>query len=62
MPALAADLTKHMKEKPKVDLSKVVLSPMPGVVRAVSVEVGQVVGEGLGNTSIKCGTYYCLKR
>jgi len=41
-----AELKKHMKEKAAVDLTKVVLSPMPGVVKAVSVEVGQMVGEG----------------
>ena len=35
-----------MKEKPQLDLTKVVLSPMPGVVKGVSVEVGQMVGEG----------------
>ena len=48
LPALAAEMEKHMKEKPKMDLSKVVLSPMPGVVKAVYVEVGQMIGEGLG--------------
>jgi len=39
-------LRQYMKEKPKLDLTKVVLSPMPGVVKGVSVEVGQMVGEG----------------
>ena len=47
LPTEAADLSMHMKEKPKVDTSKVVLSPMPGVVKSVAVEVGQLVGEGL---------------
>merc|ERR1719334_411675 len=41
-----AALRQYMKEKPKLDLTKVVLSPMPGVVKGVSVEVGQMVGEG----------------
>merc|ERR1712029_1003191 len=31
-------LRQYMKEKPKLDLTKVVLSPMPGVVKGVSVE------------------------
>ena len=48
MPARAGSLKRHMKEKPKLDLSKVVLSPMPGVVKSVAVEVGQMVGEGIG--------------
>ncbi|TRY77275.1 hypothetical protein TCAL_10366 [Tigriopus californicus] len=47
IPAHAAELRKYMKEKPKLDLSKVILSPMPGVVKAISVEIGQMVGEGL---------------
>ena len=46
MPEIAAKLKVHMKEKPKLDLSKLLLSPMPGVVKSVSVEVGQMVGEG----------------
>ena len=41
-----ASFSQYMKEKPKLDLTKVVLSPMPGVVKGVSVEVGQMVGEG----------------
>ena len=48
MPVLAGHLKQHMKEKPKLDTSRVILSPMPGVVKAISVEVGQMVGEGLG--------------
>jgi len=47
MPKAAAQYRHYMKAKPKVDLSKVVISPMPGVVKSVSVEVGQLVGEGL---------------
>merc|ERR1719184_733616 len=41
-----AGFRQFMKEKPQLDLTKVVLSPMPGVVKGVSVEVGQMVGEG----------------
>ena len=47
LPAKVAELSAYMKEKPKIDTSKVVLSPMPGVVKSVSVEVGQLIGEGL---------------
>jgi len=46
MPALAASYLPHMKEKPKLDLAKVVLTPMPGVVTSVEVEEGQAVGVG----------------
>lgn len=42
MPQNAAKYRHHMKEKPKLDLSRVVVSPMPGVVKFVSVQVGQV--------------------
>lgn len=35
-----------MPEKPKVDVSKVVISPMPGLVKSVSCKVGDAVGEG----------------
>jgi biotin carboxyl carrier protein len=42
MPKAAAQYRHYMKAKPKLDLSKVVISPMPGVVKSVSVEVGQV--------------------
>ena len=45
-PTKAAELSIHMKEKPKIDTSKVVLSPMPGVVKSIAVEVGDLVGEG----------------
>ena len=41
-----AQLRQYMKAKPQLDLTKVVLSPMPGVVKGISVEVGQLVGEG----------------
>ncbi len=46
IPTRAAQFMRFMKEKPKLDLSKVVLTPMPGMVTSVEVEVGQVVGTG----------------
>lgn len=52
IPARVADLEKFMKEKPKLDLTKLILSPMPGVVRSVSVSVGQTIGEGLGKQAV----------
>ncbi|KAG8225123.1 hypothetical protein J437_LFUL006146 [Ladona fulva] len=42
----AAKLSKLMPEKPKVDTSKIVASPMPGLVKSVAVKVGDVVVEG----------------
>ena len=36
-----------MKEKPKLDIDKVIIAPMPGTVKSVSVEVGQTIGEGM---------------
>jgi propionyl-CoA carboxylase alpha chain len=35
-----------MKEKPKLDTSKVVLSPMPGTIVSLNVKVGDTVAEG----------------
>ena len=46
VPEHVAKFKKHMKEKPKVDVTKVVIAPMPGTVKSVSVEVGQMIGEG----------------
>ncbi|CAG8517950.1 23316_t:CDS:10, partial [Racocetra persica] len=40
------ELSQHMIEKPKQDLSKVILSPMPGSVVSVAVEAGDMVAEG----------------
>jgi len=40
------ELAAHMKEKPKIDYTKYVLSPMPGNVVSVSVKPGDVVSEG----------------
>ena len=46
VPEHVAKFKKHMKEKPKLDVTKVVIAPMPGTVKSVSVEVGQMIGEG----------------
>ena len=40
------DKLKYMKPKPKIDLSSHILSPMPGIVKSIAVEVGQKVIEG----------------
>ena len=37
------ELSKYMIEKPKKDLSKVILSPMPGRVVSIAVNVGDIV-------------------
>ncbi|KDR10693.1 propionyl-CoA carboxylase alpha chain, mitochondrial-like [Zootermopsis nevadensis] len=42
----ASKFLKMMPEKPKVDVSKVVFSPMPGMVKSVSCEVGDTIAEG----------------
>lgn len=42
----AAEYLSLMPEKLKVDHSKVVVSPMPGLVKSVACEVGQTVPEG----------------
>ena len=42
----AAELARHMIEKPKPDLSRFLLCPMPGMVRQISVGVGDQVEEG----------------
>lgn len=39
-------MLKYMPEKVKIDLSSQVLSPMPGIVKSIAVEVGQKVSEG----------------
>ncbi|KAJ3417439.1 hypothetical protein HDV05_003303 [Chytridiales sp. JEL 0842] len=39
-------LSTHMKEKPKLDLTRVILSPMPGSVVSVAVKEGDIVAEG----------------
>ena len=39
-------MLKYMPKKKEIDLSSVVLSPMPGIVKSIAVEVGQSVIEG----------------
>jgi len=46
LPASAARLEHIMPIKAVVDNAKVVLSPMPGVVKQIMVQVGDLVGEG----------------
>lgn len=46
MPGHAADLQHVMPVKVPIDTSRTILSPMPGVVKVVSVSVGDKVGEG----------------
>ena len=42
----AAELARHMIEKPKPDLSKFLICPMPGMVRKIAVKEGDVVEDG----------------
>jgi len=46
LPKNAADLKHFMPVKAVIDTSRTILSPMPGVVRSISVQVGDKVGEG----------------
>ncbi|KAJ1369924.1 Propionyl-CoA carboxylase alpha chain, mitochondrial [Parelaphostrongylus tenuis] len=46
LPEHALEYLKYMKEKPKADLSAVVLAPMPGAIKSVTVKVGDMVSEG----------------
>lgn len=39
-------LSQFMREKPKQDLSKMLVSPMPGSVVSIAVKEGDVVAEG----------------
>lgn len=41
-----ADMHRRLPEKEKPDLSKMIISPMPGLVVSVDVETGQEVQEG----------------
>ena len=43
---LTASLHARLPEKPKPDTSKLIISPMPGLVVSVDVEIGQTVEEG----------------
>lgn len=38
-----AELSRFMKEKPKQDMSKVIVSPMPGTVISVAIQKGDRV-------------------
>ncbi len=42
----ASELARHMIEKPKPDLSKFLICPMPGMVRQIAVKEGEVVEDG----------------
>ncbi|MEZ5934617.1 MAG: biotin/lipoyl-containing protein [Alphaproteobacteria bacterium] len=42
----AAELARHMIEKPKPDLSKFLICPMPGMVRQIAVQEGDTVEDG----------------
>ncbi|CDW57841.1 Propionyl-CoA carboxylase alpha chain, mitochondr ial [Trichuris trichiura] len=44
--AKAHNYMKHMPEPRQMDTSRVVLAPMPGMIKSVNVEVGQKVSEG----------------
>lgn len=46
MTEVAAEFARLMPEKPEMDVSKVVSAPMPGLVKSVSCEVGEMVAEG----------------
>ncbi|CAI5455351.1 unnamed protein product [Caenorhabditis angaria] len=46
LPEQAVEYLQYMKEKAKVDLSTVILSPMPGAIKNVNVKVGDMVSEG----------------
>ena len=42
----AAELARYMIEKPKPDMSKFLICPMPGMVRQIAVKEGDVVEDG----------------
>ncbi|KHJ97318.1 Carbamoyl-phosphate synthase L chain, ATP binding domain protein [Oesophagostomum dentatum] len=46
LPEQVVEFLKHMKERPKLDLSTVVLAPMPGAIKSVTAKVGDMVSEG----------------
>ncbi|GMS91969.1 hypothetical protein PENTCL1PPCAC_14144, partial [Pristionchus entomophagus] len=46
LPEHAQHYVKHMLPKPKLDLSSVLISPMPGAIKSVLVKVGDMVSEG----------------
>ena len=47
VPQHVVKFKKFMKEKPKINVDKVIIAPMPGTVKSVSVEVGQTIGVGI---------------
>lgn len=51
------ELSQFMIEKPKKDLSKVIISPMPGSVISVAVNVGDIVSF---NKLIRINLYYSI--
>ncbi|XP_013778229.1 propionyl-CoA carboxylase alpha chain, mitochondrial-like [Limulus polyphemus] len=46
LPADAFSLNQHMLTKPKMNVAKVVIAPMPGMVKHVACRVGDMVAEG----------------
>lgn len=46
MTVRAAELLGRMKPKPKADLSRFLLAPMPGLLTHISVQAGQAVKAG----------------
>ena len=46
MTEMAQDFLSRMPEKVAADVSKLLVSPMPGLVKAVSCAVGDLVAEG----------------
>ncbi len=46
LPERAAKYMSIMPEKKQIDLASVLISPMPGIVKSVSVKVGQRVADG----------------
>jgi len=46
IPQIAAEYQKYMHEKPQADMTKLVIAPMPGVIKSVAVSAGQPVIEG----------------
>jgi propionyl-CoA carboxylase alpha chain len=43
---LQQDLSVYLKEKPKMDMAKFIVSPMPGAIVSILVKEGQTVAEG----------------
>ena len=51
---------KLMPEKKEVDTSSLILAPMPGVLKSVSVDVGQMVSATSKQYSLQCQGYSSL--